>query len=245
MHMATEQDKKKEIEFFDAHAAGGEYDVFTPAANDRIVNAFIRLSGLPRGARVLDIGCGTGTFSALLREAGYAVTGVDISGKTTAVGRTKHPHLNFITGDAENLPFSDREFDGVLLSAIVHHFPEPRHIIGETYRVLRRDGRFVAFDPNRMNPFMWLYRDWASPFFSQIGVTENERPVLAWQIAELFLQVGFDVNTEFLANLAYRYVASDSARRLLPIYNFIDRALFSLPFMKPFQPFVLISGRRV
>ncbi len=45
--------------------------------------------------------------------------------------------------------------------------------------MLRPGGRFVAFDPNRMNPFMWLYRDRASPFYSSVGVTENERPVLA------------------------------------------------------------------
>ena len=45
--------------------------------------------------------------------------------------------------------------------------------------MLRPGGRFVAFDPNRMNPFMCLYRDRSSPFYSPVGVTENERPVLA------------------------------------------------------------------
>ena len=45
--------------------------------------------------------------------------------------------------------------------------------------MLRPGGRFVAFDPNRMNPFMWLYRDRSSPFYSPVGVTQNERPVLA------------------------------------------------------------------
>jgi hypothetical protein len=37
-----------------------------------------------------------------------------------------------------------------------------------------------------MNPFMWLYRDRASPFYSLVGVTENARPILAAQVAEMF-----------------------------------------------------------
>ena len=41
---------------------------------------------------------------------------------------------------------------------------------------------FVAFDPNRMNPFMYLYRDRSSPLYSPVGVTPNQRPVLAREI---------------------------------------------------------------
>ena len=64
------QDKQKEIAFFDAHAASDEYDVFTPEANARLIAAFVRLSGLPRGARVADLGCGSGVFTDLLRRRG-------------------------------------------------------------------------------------------------------------------------------------------------------------------------------
>ena len=74
--------------------------------------------------------------------------------------------------------------------------------------MLKPGGRFVAFDPNRMNPFMWLYRDRASPFYSSVGVTENERPILAWRVAEMFHDESFRVQTDYLAGLAYRYVAS-------------------------------------
>ncbi len=110
--------------------------------------------------------------------------------------------------------------------------------------MLKPGGRFVAFDPNRMNPFMWLYRDRTSPFYSPVGVTENERPILAWQVAKIFRDEGFRVQTDYLAGLAYRYVASEATRTLLPIYNFIDANLFELATMKPFRPFVLTSGEK-
>ena len=133
----------------------------------------------------------------------------------------------------------------MLLSGLVHHFPDPRRLAAEVRRVLKRGGRFVAFDPNRANPFMWLYRDRASPFYSSVGVTENERPILAKQVAQTFSDEGFRVQTDYLAGLAYRYVASQRTRLFLPIYNFIDNFVFNLTIMTPFRPFVLTSGEKV
>jgi SAM-dependent methyltransferase len=236
------QDKNKEIAFFDAHAASDEYDVFAPQANEKLIDAFVRLSGLGAGARVADLGCGSGVFTELLRRRGYSAVGIDISPKLVAVGRAKYPGLELLEGDAENLPFAAGSLDGVLLSGLVHHFPDPRRLAAEVSRVLKPGGRFVAFDPNRTNPFMWLYRDRSSPFYSSVGVTENERPVLAHQVRSIFSNEGFQVQTDYVAGLAYRYVASSRTRMLLPIYNFIDNVVFNLAIMKPLRPFVLTSG---
>src|SRR5262249_51867724 len=159
-----------------------------------------------------------------------AVTAVDISPKLVALGRRKYPKVEFLEGDVENLPFPDGSFDGALLSGLVHHFPDPSRCASELNRILRRGGRFVAFDPNRRNPFMWLYRDRSSPFYSPVGVTENERPVIAGEIAGVFNRAGFRAGTEYLSKLRYRYVASSKVRWLLPIYNTIDGMMFSLPF---------------
>jgi SAM-dependent methyltransferase len=236
------QDKNKEIAFFDAHAASDEYDVFAPQANEKLIDAFVRLSGLGADARVADLGCGSGVFTELLRRRGYSAVGIDISPKLVAVGRAKYPGLELLEGDAENLPFAAGSLDGVLLSGLVHHFPDPRRLAAEVSRVLKPGGRFVAFDPNRTNPFMWLYRDRSSPFYSSVGVTENERPVLAHQVRSIFSNEGFQVQTDYIAGLAYRYVASSRTRMLLPIYNFIDNVVFNLAIMKPLRPFVLTSG---
>ena len=236
--MATDhaQDKNKEIAFFDAYAEHDACDVFTPQATERIIAAFVRRTGLPRGARVADVGCGSGMFTELLRRQGFQSVGLDISPKSIELGRRKYPGLDLVEGDAENLPFESASLDGVLLSGLVHHFPDPRRLAGEVRR--------VSFDPNRMNPFMWLYRDRSSPFYSSVGVTENERPILAWRVADIFRNEGFRVQSDYLAGLAYRYVASGRARMLLPVYNFIDTAVFNLGFMSPFRPFVLTSGEK-
>jgi hypothetical protein len=93
-----------------------------------------------------------------------------------------------------------------------------------------------------MNPFMWLYRDPGSPFYSSVGVTANERPVLAREVAAVFERAGFAVSSHYLAGLAYRYVASKRTRLLLPIYNRVDAMVFGLPVMERFRPFVLTAG---
>src|SRR5262249_22472605 len=170
--IAPAQDKQKEIAFFDGHAAADDYDVFTPQSSARLIDAFVELTGVQPGARVIDLGCGSGTFTALLARAGSDSVRLDISAQLVAVGRRTLPQIEFGAGDLGRLPFPAASFDGALLSGVVHHFPDPSPCAAETFRLLRPRGRFLAFDPNRMNPFMWLYRDRASPFYSSVGVTE-------------------------------------------------------------------------
>ena len=110
--------------------------------------------------------------------------------------------------------------------------------------MLKPGGRFVAFDPNRANPFMWLYRVKASPFYSPVGVTENEQPVSAQAVAATFARAGFKTGTEYLSNLRYQYIASSRVRWLLPIYNAIDSVMFAPRFMAPFRSFVLTFGEK-
>jgi SAM-dependent methyltransferase len=239
------QDKAKEIEFFDRHAAEDDYNVFTPESNLRLIKSFKRLTGLGAGARVADLGCGSGAFSDLLRTESYSVVGVDISPKLIAVGQSKYPGLELIEGDIEHLPFADNSLDGVFLGGVIHHFPAPQACVTEVHRVLRRGGKFMAFDPNRLNPFMWAYRDRSSPFYSSHGVTENEHPVLASDVRAVFEKAGFAATTDYLSGLSYRYVASPRARRFLSIYNFIDAHLFKPSVMRSLRSFVLTSGEKL
>jgi ubiquinone/menaquinone biosynthesis C-methylase UbiE len=244
MNHAYAQDKQKEIDFFDGHAAADSYDVFTPESSTRLIETCMRVAKLSRGARVADLGCGSGVFTDLLHRQGYDPIGLDISPKLIALGRAKYPKIEFLEGDVEQLPFSSASLDGVLLSGLVHHLPDPALCAAEVFRILKPGGSFVAFDPNRMNPFMYLYRDRSSPFYSSVGVTENERPVLARQIAAVFRQAGFKVGTDFICNLNYRYIASSKLRWMLPAYNAIDRRLFAPEFMKPLRSFVLTYGEK-
>jgi ubiquinone/menaquinone biosynthesis C-methylase UbiE len=238
------QDKQKEIVFFDAHAAADDYNVFSDAANARLIDSFLRLTGLKAGARVIDLGCGSGIFTYLLSQRGFQAAGLDISPKLLELARRKYARLQFDEGDVEALPYEAGSVDGVLLSGLVHHLPDASLCAAEVARVLRPGGKFVAFDPNRANPFMYLYRDRSSPFYSNVGVTANERPVKAPEVAETFRKAGLQVGTDYLSGLSYRYIASPVARVALPAYNFVDHWLFRPRFLKRFSAFVLTYGSK-
>ena len=242
--MSRAQNKCSEIEFFDRHAEEQEYDVFTDTAKKKLVDAFMELTGVAAGASVADLGCGSGAFTRLLAERGFVVTGVDLSPKLIALARQRYPDITFEESDIESLHFKDGSFDAVMLSGVIHHLPDPVQCVQEVYRILHPGGTFFAFDPNRINPFMYLYRDRSSPFYSSKGVTLNERPVIAGVVRKAFAEAGFNTCTAYLGGLPYRYVASEKARSLLRLYNKLDALLSTPSILTAFRPFVLTYGEK-
>lgn len=239
------QDKQKEIDFFDALASDQEYNVFTDQANTKIIDTVVAVSALQKGAKVLDIGCGSGIFTKMLHERGFEVTGIDLSHALLKLGGKNVPEIDFVQGDAESMPFAAESFDVVMFSCLLHHLPEPQKCIQEARRLLKPTGQFVGFDPNRLNPFMYLYRDRSSPFYSSKGVTENERPVLPGRLRSFFTQAGFHAESHFVSGLSYRYVESKLMRKILPIYNFLDKCAFMPFWMKRFRAFVFTHGYKL
>src|SRR5262249_56882134 len=112
------QDKQRETAFSARHAAADDYDVFTPQSSARLIDAFVKLTKLSPGARVIDLGCGSGTFTALLARHGFDCVGLDISAKLVAVGRRKHPQIEFVAGAIERLPFPAASFAAAPLSGL-------------------------------------------------------------------------------------------------------------------------------
>lgn len=237
------QDKLAETAFFERHAAlEQEYDAFAPRSNKKLLLACLRMARLPNGSRVVDVGCGSGIFTDLLKQQGFRAVGLDLNERLVTIARSSYGDSNFIVGDAEDLPFSSESLEGILLSGVLHHLPDPSRCAGEVGRVLKPGGVFVAFDPNRRNPFMWLYRVKSSPFYSSKGVTPNEQPVSPTKLARVFESHGFQVTTDYVSGLQIRYLASRLARIALPVYNLLDSLLFRTPPMKPYSAFVLTMG---
>jgi SAM-dependent methyltransferase len=132
---------------------GATYDATRHAA-DLSVN-LIRL--LDRnGARLLDIGCGTGNYTLALSEAGYGIIGLDRSQRMLGQARQKSGGLALVGGDAAALPFPARRFDGVICTLALHHFADLETSFAEARRVLN-GGRLVVFTafPEQMTHY-WL-----------------------------------------------------------------------------------------
>ncbi len=115
-----------------------------------MLHAYLSEIELPRGARALEIGCGTGAVSrALVESLHFDVTGVDLSPVFVARARElgKHlPGLTFVQGDGHSLTLPDASFDLVVFHTTLCHLPEPDAALREAHRVLRPDGWLAVFD---------------------------------------------------------------------------------------------------
>jgi SAM-dependent methyltransferase len=105
---------------------------------------FVARLNLERGARVLDVGCGTGNSAIPAAKAGAKVTGVDIATNLLAQGRKRatdeHLDIRFEEGDAEELPYPDRSFDVVVSMFGAMFAPRPERVAAEFLRVCRPGG---------------------------------------------------------------------------------------------------------
>jgi SAM-dependent methyltransferase len=101
-------------------------------------------------ARIVDLGCGTGRFTALLAELfGVAVVGLDPSLRMLAHRQTPaEAPTHFVAGTAEAMPVATAAIDLVLLSMVYHHL-RVADAIAELRRVLRPGGRVVVRNPTR------------------------------------------------------------------------------------------------
>lgn len=107
-------------------------------------------TGVKEGDRVLEVGCGGGYVAAAARDRRAEVVGVDFSATQIDLARKSYPDIQFIEGDAEDLPFPDAGFDVVLNAFGFPHLADPDKAAREACRVLKRGGRFG-------------YASWAEP----------------------------------------------------------------------------------
>lgn len=120
-------------------------------AQRAMLDSYLAEIPFPEGARVLDIGCGTGVQSRVLAgvRGVREVVGVDASEAFLDHARRLSDGMasvSFTTADARNLHFADAEFDVAVAHTVLTHVPGAEQIIAEAFRVLRPGGWFAAFD---------------------------------------------------------------------------------------------------
>ena len=107
-----------------------------------------------KGSRLLDVACGPGYVAGMALERGAKPVGIDFSQSMIAIARRRYPNIEFVEGDAENLPFSEASFDRVTVNFGLLHFPHPERALAEALRVLKTGGRigFTVWANGEHNP---------------------------------------------------------------------------------------------
>jgi SAM-dependent methyltransferase len=115
------------------------YDRARPGYPAAVFDDLAELAGLRPGARVLEIGPGTGKATVELARRGYAVTGVELSPELAAVARRNVPAAEIVVGDFESWEPKRAGFDAVVAFSAVHWIA-PRLRYAKPARVLRPGG---------------------------------------------------------------------------------------------------------
>jgi len=151
-------------------------------------NALVDVANPRPGERFLDVAGGTGDIAfRLLKRQGNRpdITVCDINPAMLAVGRDRAFNrgllkgLTWTTGDAENLPFPDRSFDGYTIAFGLRNVTDIDRALGEAYRVLRPGGRFYCLEFSKVKSapigrVYDAYSELALPFFGRIVARDAE-----------------------------------------------------------------------
>ena len=127
------------------------FDLCAEKTDDRVADRFrSALADAGRG-KLLDVACGPGVVTAAIAPGAASVVALDATEQMLEKARARCTraglrNVEFRQGDAENLPFDDAHFDGVVTRLAVHHFADPQRAFGEMLRVLRPGGVAVIVD---------------------------------------------------------------------------------------------------
>lgn len=169
------KDTVKGREWYQADEVAESYEAKRFSRGGRLIDrrekqAVLRAVDPIEERRVLEIACGTGRFTVMLAERGADVVGLDISGPMLGHGRRKAARRNvadaveFMRGDAANLPFPDDHFDVVFAMRFFHLADTPAAYLSEMRRVARDR---VFFDTFNGSSLRTLY-NWALPMGSRL-----------------------------------------------------------------------------
>ncbi len=138
----------------------GQYEISGPRHRYRL-NILMKLieTHVPRGATVLDIGCGSGKLLMRLAGKGYEAIGRDASREFVERIEQRIPtaklsgRIEVKAARAEKLDLPDRSVDAVVLSEVLEHLPDERPALKEIKRVMKEDS--VIFITVPADPDLW------------------------------------------------------------------------------------------
>jgi 2-polyprenyl-3-methyl-5-hydroxy-6-metoxy-1,4-benzoquinol methylase len=119
----------------------------TDHRESRLRKAAAMILSEPAG-RLLDIGCGSGSFSARFLDAGFAVAGIDMTEEQVAAARVRGLDARVHDLGSGPLPFPEQSFDAVFAGEVIEHVVDTTAFLSDIRRVLKPHGCVVLTTPN-------------------------------------------------------------------------------------------------
>jgi len=193
-------------------------DIFHPGG-EALTQKTIAAMKLRPGARIADLGCGTGSSALMLAQKfGLEVFGIDLSEDNIRRARDRHstesepaPGISFQQADAHELPFENGQFDGVLAECTFSLFQHQHAVLAEVKRVLKPGGQLGISDMAVGGPLPDDIASVVAPWTCLVDAVDQQ------SYEHMFTKAGFEI-TAF----------SDESTGLTSLINLLKRKLLLL-----------------
>lgn len=165
------------------------YDT-TRRADPFILSRLLHYLAPVKGRLYLDVGCGTGNYTAALGAAGVRIAGIDLSRTMLARARQKSPTLGWYNARAEALPFKTESFAGATCTFVHHHMDDPVAAFREVRRVLHPGSRLILFN----STVEQMRHYWLGEYFPN-SLAQAVAPIERYEAGEALAAANFVVTT--------------------------------------------------
>ena len=234
----------KEIQhgrFLAEQGAGEVWNWESPAGKLRWARRVKMLSDhLRPGMTVLELGCGTGSFTRELARSGADIIAIDVSPELLEIAKAdcSAPNVQFQIQNAYALGYAEGVFDSVVGSSVLHHL-EVEKALRDIYRVLKPGGTIYFTEPNMLNPQIAVQKNvpWVK---RKLGDSPDETAFFRWRLRRLLEQTGYrNVGID-----PFDFLHPKTPVRLISHVNTFGRFLESMPVVSEFAGSLYIRAAK-
>lgn len=208
---------KKNCEYWGCETKTGQYRLLL---RGKFIKQILKNN---RYIKILDLGCGFGTLTQHLLGISGKIYGVDISPASIAIAKkkVKSPKVFFKTDNAHDLSFKNGFFDLIVGNAVLHHLNVDKALF-EIFRTLKRGGKIIFFEPNLINPEVFLERK--IPFIRRlVRNSKDETAYIRWSLKTKIKKTGFTEVSVEPYDFLYPALPISFAKFLKPLSDFLEK----------------------
>jgi len=194
---------------------------------------------LPRGGRVLEIGCGTGLLTEALAERGVSLVAIDVSADLLRRAAERTGRFGGVALSVQNAycaGLRSGAFDAVVGISVLHHLDLPA-ALAEFRRVLRPGGRLLFSEPNMANPIILAMKN--IPWLKRLaGDSPDETAFFRGPLARALRAAGFEPRRV----VPYDFLHPSTPAGLVPAVERLSRALERVPVIREIGGSLLVEA---
>lgn len=152
---------------------------------------------------VLELGCGTGLFSAIIAEKAKHLIATDLADEMLNLVRQRlgnSPRILVQKEDCYHLSFADATIDVLFLGNVLHIVADPEQVLAEAARVLRKNGRIIVIDATTHGLSPWRRLRMAFRYLRAFGLPpKTNKSLKPAGLSDLVQAAGFTItDTDFI-----------------------------------------------